>query len=113
MNIEIVLNANDRQIYEIEFRDWLPKKVFDSHVHAFAVYYHRGPASFCLYIRAVLQGACPLSTCLDGRNCLYTVLHRESAGHKIHDDTADILISYIDGCVSNVLRHGHLACPGC
>jgi len=35
MNIETVFNANDRQIYEREFRDWLPKKIFDSHVHVF------------------------------------------------------------------------------
>jgi len=35
MDIETVFNANDRQIYEREFRDWLPEKIFDSHVHAF------------------------------------------------------------------------------
>ena len=35
MNIETVFNANDRQIYEKEFRDWLPEKIFDAHVHAF------------------------------------------------------------------------------
>jgi len=35
MNIETVFNANDQKIYEKEFRDWLPGKIFDSHVHAF------------------------------------------------------------------------------
>jgi predicted TIM-barrel fold metal-dependent hydrolase len=35
MNVELVFNENDRQIYEDEFRDWLPDKFFDSHVHIF------------------------------------------------------------------------------
>ena len=35
MDIETVYNANDRQVYEREFRDWLPGKIFDSHVHIF------------------------------------------------------------------------------
>jgi predicted TIM-barrel fold metal-dependent hydrolase len=35
MDIETVFNANDRKIYENEFRDWLPEKIFDAHVHAF------------------------------------------------------------------------------
>ena len=35
MNINEVFNAHDREIYEKELRDWLPKKIFDSHVHIF------------------------------------------------------------------------------
>ncbi|MBU8902040.1 MAG: amidohydrolase [Victivallales bacterium] len=35
MNIETVFNESDRSIYEKEFRDWLPEKIFDSHVHVF------------------------------------------------------------------------------
>lgn len=35
MNIETVINANDRKIYENEFRNWLPGKIFDAHVHIF------------------------------------------------------------------------------
>jgi predicted TIM-barrel fold metal-dependent hydrolase len=35
MDTEIVFNKNDRLIYEKEFRDWLPEKIFDSHVHVF------------------------------------------------------------------------------
>ena len=35
MNIETVFNANDHKIYENEFKDWLPEKIFDAHVHIF------------------------------------------------------------------------------
>ncbi len=35
MDIDKVFNENDRKIYEMEFREWLPEKIFDSHVHVF------------------------------------------------------------------------------
>ncbi len=35
MNIDGFFNENDKAIYEKEFRDWLPKRIFDSHVHVF------------------------------------------------------------------------------
>ena len=35
MNIDGFFNENDRAIYEKEFHDWLPEKIFDSHVHVF------------------------------------------------------------------------------
>lgn len=35
MDIETVFSTDDHRIYEKEFRDWLPKKIFDSHVHVF------------------------------------------------------------------------------
>lgn len=35
MNVESVFNAGDSQIYKNEFYDWLPRKIFDSHVHIF------------------------------------------------------------------------------
>lgn len=35
MDAEAVFNKNDKLIYENEFRDWLPEKIFDSHVHVF------------------------------------------------------------------------------
>ncbi len=35
MDITTIFNAGDQQIYERELRDWLPKKIFDSHVHIF------------------------------------------------------------------------------
>jgi len=33
--MRIDYEENDRQIYEKEFRGWLPKKIFDAHVHVF------------------------------------------------------------------------------
>lgn len=33
MNMKTVFSENDREIYENEFRNWLPEKIFDAHVH--------------------------------------------------------------------------------
>ncbi|MCK5843288.1 MAG: amidohydrolase family protein [Victivallales bacterium] len=34
-NFESIFNDRDRAIYEREFRKWLPKRIFDAHVHLF------------------------------------------------------------------------------